>query len=741
MTTRAARTVTLGALALAAATALGACTAPPGDSPPRSTPSAARSADEASLAPTRQSERPRPAHAARPPTADDVLSGRVRPEDVPADIAAAIAPLLLPFDWDAEPDDIARRLELLRRMGPAAGTAVEHVVDSGGESLRLALATLDAIDPGCTLRMDSLVPRTLTIDSHSMDAEWALIAAGDASIGPLVDVLEGRREGNERAAARVLDALGARRPDVLAALRRVAAGSDHKDAEEAAKALFNLSGDREVVTEALLDQLRLSSELRARVVAVRPAVLDDALLLVSAESQDTRTSAALLLAQQGRFPAPVIQALVDGCADSGQEHAERCLEKLAQGGVASRAAVEPLVDRLIARPYSYEHASRLATAIVAIGEREATLPRLVEAFRARGGAARHIARTIAELDRANAAEVLLTPLVAQLAVEHTVGGGRTMYSGPRRTVRGEAWVADALGSLGEAAEPAVPALIRALEEDDLCANALDALVKIGPRAIPAVRDALSGPTAKTSGGAAAALILIDPSLAPDALPVLATALREAGRPQVSIWLDRLATRRRGWAPAVRAVTTDERPWVRVAAARALRRITGDAGPLVAVIRDAIRAEDGRRVACTMIAEAGTDAAEVASDLKLIPRQERSPPTDFVKAIVASGLPAAEAIPLLEWVIRADSYGSAKEAADAIASFGSDAAPAVPTLVRALERNEGDTVGIVRALVAIGAAAEPALPELRFLLTSRWEGERSAAREAIPLIEAAVRDGR
>ena len=666
-------------------------------------------------------------------TADDVLSGRIPPESVAPDVAAAIAPAIMDFEEEPKPDEVARRLELLRRMGPAAGTAIARIIEAGGDVPRQALEALDVIDPKRTLRMDSLVAGTLDAYGDSLDAEWALLLAGDASIAPLVDVLEGRREGSERAASRVLDALGAARPEVLAALRKVSASSDRGDAEEAAKALFHLTGGQEADVAVLLAAMRSDADFRAEVVAARPGIADEALALVGADSQNTRTNAALLASAEGRRGAGVVKALVGGSRGAEPDDAYACVDALALLGPAAADALDPLLFRLTASKDSYAMKSRVAAAVVAIGDRDRSVPRLADAFRRNPGDGQHLAGAVAALGGPDAAAILLDPLVAQLSVAHEVGGGRTMRSGPRRTVHGMPWVADVLGSLGEGAAPAVPALVAALDEDWIAANALDALVKVGPRALPSLRTALGAGSPKTRGAAAVALLLLDPS-AEDAVPVLGTALPGVGQPQVSDWLGRLDTRHVVAVPAVRTVLADERPWVRVEAARALRRITGDAGPLVAVIREAVRAEDGRWVACELIAEAGRDAAAVAPDLALVPATETGPPAHFVKAIVASGLPAAQAVPLLAWAVRAQYGDYSKQAANALAALGPEAAPAVPALVRALEANDGDTAAIVEALAAIGPAAAPALPEVRLLLRSRWPGERRAARAAIPRIE-------
>jgi HEAT repeat protein len=86
----------------------------------------------------------------------------------------------------------------------------------------------------------------------------------------------------------------------------------------------------------------------------------------------------------------------------------------------------------------------------------------------------------------------------------------------------------ALGRLGAAAKPAIPALIRAFSDDAVCEAAIDSLGRIGPPAIPPLLEEMKKVKKEEQvlrWRAAIALGRIGPAAA-DAVPVLAAALKE-----------------------------------------------------------------------------------------------------------------------------------------------------------------------------------------------------------------------
>ena len=84
---------------------------------------------------------------------------------------------------------------------------------------------------------------------------------------------------------------------------------------------------------------------------------------------------------------------------------------------------------------------------------------------------------------------------------------RECFRDPRRHLQKEA--AGALGQLGPAAKDAIPDLIHALSDADLGSFASQALAKIGPLAVPALKAALNGQDEPARSYAAQALKAIE----------------------------------------------------------------------------------------------------------------------------------------------------------------------------------------------------------------------------------------
>jgi HEAT repeat protein len=181
-----------------------------------------------------------------------------------------------------------------------------------------------------------------------------------------------------------------------------------------------------------------------------------------------------------------------------------------------------------------------------------------------------------------------------------------------------------LGELGAAAEPAVPALVAALrDEDDVPGVAAQALAKIGPAAraaVPALLEVLGRDDARRRWNAAGALGRIGPG-ARAATPALAAALRDGDarvRAQAALALGRIGAATEVVVPALAAALRDESEDVRAQAARALGRLGPGAIPAIARLNGALRDGDERvrkeaRKALARIQSARSEEREGASD--------------------------------------------------------------------------------------------------------------------------------
>ena len=184
---------------------------------------------------------------------------------------------------------------------------------------------------------------------------------------------------------------------------------------------------------------------------------------------------------------------------------------------------------------------------------------------------------------------------------------------------------------------------------------------------------------------------------PEGVPVLLAALEKSQGDRRRFAVDALRLMKQAAGPALkrlREAMADPDPRVRVAAAKAVWEVSGEAGESLPVVLKALRGKD-------------KDAAE-----------------DAAGALEAMG-PAAR--PILKELIGLLESGSPFEQESAIkvlSKCGRESAPAVPLLVARLGcRQYGDPDAVGRALYNIGADAVPAL--LKAVETADPERRRSA----------------
>jgi HEAT repeat protein len=156
--------------------------------------------------------------------------------------------------------------------------------------------------------------------------------------------------------------------------------------------------------------------------------------------------------------------------------------------------------------------------------------------------------------------------------------------------------AKALGALGDAAEPAVPALIQAFLDKDatVVSEAVDALCRIGRPTVPALVVALEGTDLTLRNHAAVALSRIEPT-DPVAVKALLKALKDPSkevRRRAALALEnagKVGKPREGVIAGLIGALADRDGTVRVSAAVVLGNIGADAkdaaGPLSQMLKD------------------------------------------------------------------------------------------------------------------------------------------------------------
>jgi HEAT repeat protein/lysophospholipase L1-like esterase len=254
---------------------------------------------------------------------------------------------------------------------------------------------------------------------------------------------------------------------------------------------------------------------------------------------------------------------------------------------------------------------------------------------------------------------------------------------PSRVVRAAA--AWALGDVGPAAAPAVPALRRLLQDEDpfMRAGAVFGLGAIGAgarAAAPAIVAKLDDPDERVRWRAADALAKIGLGAdSVDALVRLVCEVRSPGRGMAAEALGRLGPEAASAVPELIAATSDRRPEVRWRAVWALGRIGPAAKPAVLALRIALADPDVRWRSAEALGGIGPSAVEAVPDLIALLRD----PSSSVRWRAVAALGA---------------IGS-RQAAPALAGAADDAA-------------ENVRLAAISALSSVGA--EPALAERAYL---------------------------
>ncbi len=305
-----------------------------------------------------------------------------------------------------------------------------------------------------------------------------------------------------------------------------------------------------------------------------------------------------IVPRAGFANADVVRALLEGAAAG--THVARLAQRLADEGDAERreAAAWALGRRgELSRP-ALPDLSRALRADGDAGVRAAAARALGEipgAVRAEANALLDALGDASQVVRFAAAQALgAQPLRVE---DDAVTRLMPMVASDDGYVRGFAvW---SLGELGPAAEPAVPALMQALrEEDQRRGVAAQALAKLGPAALgaaPALVDVLACADARRRWNAAIALGRLGPGAAAHA-PALVTALRDGDarvRAQAALALGRLRSRDAATVVALGQALGDESEEARAHAARALGFLGSAARPAVARLNGALRDDDAR----------------------------------------------------------------------------------------------------------------------------------------------------
>jgi HEAT repeat protein len=244
---------------------------------------------------------------------------------------------------------------------------------------------------------------------------------------------------------------------------------------------------------------------------------------------------------------------------------------------------------------------------------------------------------------------------------------------PDPEARGKA--AAALGNLGPHAVAAVPALVKALQDDDatVYSKAIFALARAGKPAVPALIEALKSENSQVREGAA-------------------EVLGEIGKDAKTA------------VPQLKDLLKDNAPHVRVQAAMALYRAEYRPAAMIALLAGAAKQNDTGRLGA-------------------------------IRSLGKIGPAAKRAVPVLAEALKNKSISVRDFAARALEHIGPGAEKAVPALTVALK----DPEALVRmtsvwALDAIGPGAKAAVPALKELTRDKDLAFRMRATQALWSVE-------
>jgi HEAT repeat protein len=303
-----------------------------------------------------------------------------------------------------------------------------------------------------------------------------------------------------------------------------------------------------------------------------------------------------------------------------------------------------------------------------------------------------------------------------------------------------------LGQFGEAARPALPALVQYLDDDENRPNAIIAISRIGDPdglAVPELRRIVARAGSRHRGLAASALGELE---AAEAVADIASALgdnRTHTRILAARALGEIGPRAAEAVPVLAALLEDDDDQVRAPAATALGRIGAAAAPTVPALAELLHTGDAssRQAATTALQAIGTvdanarqalasDAARYADADVAQFRSLRVSAPHRVDNLLRS-LPETRRRQLATVVAEDNEFEIAMIGAHTLAETGGDASPHLARLI--IEHDEGVIVLAALARTDQGPLARSVIARLREGAATMTEAERARVIRALEAI--------
>jgi HEAT repeat protein len=605
-----------------------------------------------------------------------------------------------------DPDVKVRRAagEALSRFGPAAKEAVPALLEALADpdenfsndeyvSAKAAKA-LDAIGPAANAAMIERLTGRLGNSDESVRrrASWALQRLSANVASPLFRLLADRKTAravkieivgvlvDDRGTGVITSAGEKERPgtspeahDAIPVLNELARDEDEKVRRLARKLLVAIAPNGESAARSLLEAIRAGDVgpwgYDQALAELKPSATLALIEGLKDSDGEVRTAAAYALAELADdLPGPEDQP-------EGEKPDPAEAEARAQGLRLRSQAGDALVAALKDSDTEVQWAAAWALSTLGVGER--AVPALIHMVNDRTTRV------------ANGARIRLAPVI---------GGGAGNWNG--NSADGQflrVGAIQALGGFGDAAVPAIPALVNALKDGDGLTRwyAAGVLGELGSKATAAVPGLIALLRSKEQvPGAPGTMGFGGMATKPDGLPVIAAkALGQIG-----------LEARAAVTPLIEVLVSPD-PALRTAAVQALGRI-------------------------------GRDAAPAAANLARLLTDPEWSIADY--AAEALGHIGAPAVTVLMEALRSRNADVRRRAVSALGGVGPDAAAALPQLISMLADPDEETrAAVTKALGTIGTgpAAVAVVPGLLAALKDPDRLVRKAAAEALATIGA------
>lgn len=642
--------------------------------------------------------------------------------------APSIAPKILAALADAQPavrrraaealtraarplDDRGTRLLVPKEFQTAEAIAAlaKAVEDANNEVRTEAIRTLGGIGPAAAKALPALAKVAASADADKAVRVAAFAAIGQigqdgaTAVPALLAALKDPDDAVQRAAAEALARYG---KEAVPALRKALGEADVAVQFGAVQALAAIGPDAKDALAELTPLLKGDQAYPRLLAATAVLRIDptrkDALPVLKAGLADgslpVRLAALDATTQLGPVAADLTADLAKALADEDLNVARRAAEALGAIGPAAAAAVPALAATIMKHPDTKPYQREIF-----IDKPEYLTQRCRDALRRIGldakPAVSALVAIVTACDDPDAADLLslLDPSRPE-GIKALKAALASPYDNFRETAL------RAIGRLGATAKDVVPELVERLpQETNLTSPVKEALIRLGPVAVPKLVEALANPAARLA--ALHVLGRIGPA-AKDAVPAM---LKAADGEFAIEGLVALAGLGESAGPAL--VEAAKEPARAVAALRALATLKGRAASVVKPLADLLK-----------------DAAFGEK-------------AELLRTLAALGPAAKSAAPAVAERLADGSQEIQAAAGLALVAIGGDATAAVPVLLKVLEEAKSQPARRDAAL-ALGRLPDQAgksLPLLRKLAADAVPELRAAAVEAMTQLEGSLPD--